>query len=125
MCRRLVFLHYIISEEPDCLIARFFKAQVKNPDKNDWCLTVEEDLKDLGITLKFDEIRNMTEMKFKSFVKAAIVDRALTYLNHLKSSHSKVLHIENKSLAMQEYMKPKNVIGSQVEKFLFQAKPKC
>ena len=99
MCRRLVFLHYIISEEPDFLIARFFKAQVKNPDKNVWCFTVEEDLKDLSITLKFDAIRTMTELKFKSFVKAAI-DRALTYLNNLKSSHSKVLHIEHKSLAI-------------------------
>ena len=111
MCRRLVFLHYIIREEPDCLIARCFKAQVKNPDKNDWCLTVEDDLKDLGITLKFDAIRTMTEFKFNFFVTAA-----LTYLNNLNSSLTKVLHIEHKSLAIQELLKPKNVIESQDSK---------
>ena len=52
-------IFFIISEEPDFLIARFVKAQVKNSDKNDWYLTVEEDLKELGITVFKNDIHSL------------------------------------------------------------------
>ena len=36
--RRIMFLHYILNEDQESLICRFYKAQVKNPTINDWSL---------------------------------------------------------------------------------------
>ena len=35
MKRQLMFLHYILKEDKDSLISRFFEAQAKNPGNND------------------------------------------------------------------------------------------
>ena len=122
MCRRLMFLHYIINEDPESLVGRVFTAQEKTPGKNDWCLTVENDMEELGITLTHSEIRSMTEFRFKSLVKPLIYKKALSYLNNFKLKHTKVMHIEHMELSLQEYLRPKNVSGIQLAKFLFQSR---
>ena len=47
--RRLLFLHYILNENPDSLIHRFFKAQQKFRNKKDWVSTVIYDLEQLEL----------------------------------------------------------------------------
>ena len=63
--KRLMFLHYILNEEKDSLIHRCFDAQTKKPCKNDWILSVYEDLEELDIKLDFEGIKNQTSYKFK------------------------------------------------------------
>ena len=65
--RRLMFLHYILNEEPDSLIHQCFDAQRNKPCRNDWILTVQEDLEELEIMLEFEEIKTLTNFQFKSF----------------------------------------------------------
>ena len=50
--RRLIFLHYILNEKDDSLIHRCFDAQMRKPCKNDWILSVYEDLEELEILKK-------------------------------------------------------------------------
>ena len=121
-CRRLMFLHTILKEDPDCLISRFYKAQVKDPLKTDWCNTVENDLKEYEIYQTYKEIKAMSEEKFKSVVKYKIKVKALQFLNELKSKHTKVLHIEHTTLSIQEYLLPPQVVEIQLAKFLFQSR---
>ena len=47
--RRLMFLFDILKSRDEELMSRFFNAQNLNPTKNDWCITVKEDLKNLNI----------------------------------------------------------------------------
>ena len=120
--RRLMFLHYILNEDVCSLIHRVFDAQKSNPSRNDWTVTVEKDLEELDIVLDLEEIQTLTSFQFKNFLKKIIAEKALGYLNKVKSKHSKVLHITHKQLKIQAYLEPKNLVNSQLAKFLFQAR---
>ena len=120
--RRIMFLHYILNQDPESLIGRFFRSQVKSPCRNDWCISVESDMKELGIKLTFNEIKSLSKQKFKTFVKKIIEEKSISYLNVLKLKHTKVMHIEHTGLCLQEYLQPKNVQNIQLSKFLFQAR---
>ena len=120
--RRLMFLHYILSEDQDSLIYRCYRAQRKNPSRNDWSVTVENDLEDLGITLTNEEIKSMKKEKFGNLVKKAIEEKTLNHLTKIKLKHTKVMHIVHESLCMQEYLRPENVQTVNLSKFLFQSR---
>ena len=60
--------------------------------------------------------------ELKNFLKKIIAEKALGYLNEVKSKHSKLLHITHKQLKIQAYLEPKNLVNSQLAKFLFQAR---
>ena len=108
MTRRLLFLHYILTEDKKSLIYRFLQAQVKNPSKNDWYLTIKEDLEFLEIFLDFDDIKSLPEQSFKKFVNEQVEEKAFQYLEQLKAKHSKVDHIKHNGFNMQEYFLPEN-----------------
>ena len=48
--RRLGFLYYILNEDPQSLIHKFFQTQLKNSSRGDWVTTVLSDLKCLILT---------------------------------------------------------------------------
>ena len=88
-----MFYHYILSQEKDALIYKFYKLQKLKPVKGDWCLTVQEDLAILNITLIEDEIQKCSEYSFKKLINTAVQKEAFAYLIRLNNSHSKVKHI--------------------------------
>ena len=47
--RRLMFLHYILSQTEDSLIKNFFVAQLENSSKTDWTSQVQRDLEEIEI----------------------------------------------------------------------------
>ena len=49
MGRRLLFYWSILSKPKDELVKQVLQAQECAPVKNDWCITVKEDLHFLGI----------------------------------------------------------------------------
>lgn len=105
--RRMGFLHYILNEDKKSLINRFFEAQVKNGNKNDWCKTVSEDLKYLDMEhLDFEMIRRMKKTSFMKEIKQSIQKKTLEKLQNDKESHSKVKEIEHNSIQMQKYLTP-------------------
>ena len=122
MSRRLMFLHYILNEKKESLIYKFLQAQIKNPVKNDWILTIQENLEELSIYLDLDEIASLSTGCFRSFVYKKIEVRVLNYLNEIKLTHSKVRNIQYKSLKLQNYFLPRNQINIQLSKFIFHAK---
>ena len=82
--RRLMFLQYILQQEENSLIHRFFKAQVENPVKNDWCLTVKEDLESISVNLNLCDVKRMSKQKFKEKVNQSIKIQALNFLTKEK-----------------------------------------
>ena len=93
----------------------FLETQMKNPVKEDWFLTVMEDLESLKI---HETIKKMTKSTFKGLIEKKVVITALIYLNSEKEKHTKVAHIEHKNLEMQDYLSP-NTISIQESKFIF------
>ena len=57
--RRVIFLHYVLTRNTSSMLYRFFEAQLYNPCRGDWTVTVQEDLTELNINLTLEEIRRM------------------------------------------------------------------
>ena len=72
------------------LIHQVLQAQMKNPSKNDFILTVKKDLKELNIHLSMEDIKNLSKESLKKFVKEQVAVKSLLFLYYLKEQHSKV-----------------------------------
>ena len=76
------------------------------PIKNDFVKTCQKYLECLDINLKFDEIKEMPEFRFKSLVKQKTVEAAFKYLMEQKNKpgkHTKIENITYKNLCIQDY----------------------
>ena len=122
MSRRVNFLHYILNEDENSLIYKFLMAQSKNPGKNDWVTTVNEDLKKLDIQLNFEGIRKTSKSSFKKLVKEKVRIKAFHYLTQLQSTHSKSKDLKYSELELQDYLKPDNNMTIKEKTFIFAAR---
>ena len=120
--RRLNFLWYILQQDPKSLLFEFFNAQLNNPIKGDWILTVKDDLKDLKIDLNFDSIKKLSKTKFKMIVKDKTNITALQHLIKLQGEHSKSQNIKYQSLQLQDYLKAGSNLTIQEKIFIFAAR---
>ena len=103
MSRRLMFLHYILNEEKNSLIYKFLQAQIKKPVKDDWILTVMENLEELDIYVDLEVMASLSTDCCKKFIYEKIEERLLCYLNEIKLQHNKVMHIKHEKLDLQSY----------------------
>lgn len=112
---RLMFLWYILNEDDNSLIKRFFKS--------DWIESVKENLEYLEIFISFDQIKNSSREQFKCLVDDSIDEKAFEKLISEKDSKNKtkVAHIKYQELSMQEYLKDKK-ISIQQKKVYFSPK---
>ena len=69
MSRRLNFLWYLLNQNEDNMLSKFFQAQCESPIRGDWVLTVKQDLEDLGLKMNFDKIKDFSKEAFKDMVK--------------------------------------------------------
>ena len=50
--RRILFLHYILNEDPNSMMYRFLMTQMKNRKQKDWIYIVSNDFSDLIMGVK-------------------------------------------------------------------------
>ena len=67
--RRLGFLYYILNEDKDSMIFKFFESQRKNRSSKDWVSTVLKDMKKLNLNMNFEEIGSMKKSMFLNIIK--------------------------------------------------------
>ena len=118
MSRRLLFLHYILNEDDQSLIYKFYRAQESKSNSNDWCRTVQENLEFLEIMLTSDQIKMCSKQQFKTLVNSSIEEKCLNYLNKEKEKLSKVGHVSHSELKLQNYLQP-NKCNNNIAKFTF------
>ena len=104
--RRMSFLWYILHENKDSMVHKFFESQSQNRTSKDWVTTVCSDLSDLRLNLNFYEIRNMKKTTFMNKVNNSIELKTLEGLEKVKNTHSKVKQLKHHKLSMQNYLKP-------------------
>ena len=107
--RRVKFLHYPTRLSESEMLFKVFHAQWKYPVKNDWTITVKQDLKDLKIDSSLEEIKKKTDWTFNRLVKVKTKDYALKYLLELKEKHSKMDSLQYHELKIQNYLKDTNI----------------
>ena len=111
--RRILFLHYILNEDPKSMMNRFLMTQIQNKKPKDWITKVLEDLEE--INLKLEDIKVMKKSALKILLNRLITDKAFQELTNKKLSHSKVMNIQHKKLEMQKYLKPSGLKIKQEE----------
>ena len=89
--RQWMFLHYILNEDPESVLSKFFYCQANNPLKGDRVITAEENLSFINMSnYKFEDIKQMSKNKFKKIVHQAVNLKAFQYLIEKKGSQSKI-----------------------------------
>ena len=117
-CRRINFLHYLLTRNEDELVFKFFKAQLRNPSKGDWTNIVKQDIEDFGITETFDEISKLSKSAFKKKVAIACRQFTLNKLLNLKEGHSKGANLVYNKLKLRQYLSS-NKLSVSDSKLLF------
>ena len=103
---RLLYLKYILEQDEESKLKKFFNLQIEQPSRGDWASTCINDLKELQITLSLDEIKQMTKRKFTEELKLRIQQNALLYLTGKQGK--KGVEIEYACIEMAEYLQPLN-----------------
>ena len=101
---RLLFLKYILGEDPNSLIHKILVLQIENPCRGDWASSCYEDLNYLEIDQSFEDIKKITKKQFTGILNEAIQKRAFNYL--LQKRGSKGIEIEYTCLKMADYLLP-------------------
>ena len=104
--RRLGFLHYILQQKSDSIVYKVFETQFRNPTSKDWVTTVLNDLEEINMKMKFEDIKKMDKKLYMSIIRRKIEYKTLNDLNRMKANHSKVMHLEHLNLKMQKYLMP-------------------
>ena len=90
-------------------------AQKKNPSKKDWVTKIAEDMETYNITLKDEDIDQLTESDFKKIVKQKVRQKAFKECMIKLSGHEKVnkIHYENMN-EPQDYLSSKIFNNKQI-----------
>ena len=111
---RLLYLKYILHEEDESLLSKFFWLQIESPTKGDWASTCLDDLRKLSITNKLEDIKLMSKNQFSKLIKMRIQELAYTYLVSQQGSKGKKittqisLWLNIYSQRLVSYQSPKN-----------------
>ena len=117
MKMKLTFLHYILKQDTNSLISRFFYSQLKKPTKCDWCSEVMKLIQDLDLNLTIVEIKEMSRYQFKSILKRSINKVAFIYLTQIQDKKYKGSDIEYGSfLKTQDYLLPNSYLNLEEQK---------
>ena len=105
-CRRVNFLHYLISSNKEKSLHKFFMAQWNYPVRNDWTHDVKKDLNDFGIIDDLEVIRTTSKEAFKRLVKMKARDyERIELLNKVdKEELSKMENLQFDKLEMAKYL---------------------
>ena len=85
--RRVVYLHYLATQNENGMLYKAFIAQWKYPAKGDWTEEANKNLIELGINLTLEDIKRKSEDSFKRMVKIKAKEYTLEYLHGLKAKH--------------------------------------
>ena len=122
MGRQLMYYWTILQKNEIELVKAVYNAQRDFPTEGCWISEVQGVLKSCEINYTEDEIKKMSQYKFKRIVKEQIQLKVLSYLVTLQNKHSKSenLHQEAK---MQEYL-TSNELSLSLKKLLFKLRSK-
>ena len=111
--RRLMYYWHILNRKEDELLFKFYKAQKYMPSEGDWIIQIEKDKSELNLQLSEEEIRAMSNYKFKKLIRDKIEKAARVYLESQKKQ--KTLNLKISKFTPQEYILSKNLSTSEVQ----------
>ena len=117
-----MFLHYLVSLDQNELLAKVYNTQKANPLRNDWCLQVKSDTREMKLEMTDEELKALNKEKIKEKVKTACREAAFLYLKKEKEKVVRKLgKINYPQLCMQGYLQT-NDMNIRLKKFAFRAR---
>ena len=113
--RRLMYLWHILHVDKKELLNKFYSAQKLESSKDNWVKNIPKDKMDLNIQLSDENIKLMSQDKFRLLVTIKTKEKAIKYLNEVKSKHSKSSHVRLTKLQSAEYLKSKYLNKEEVQ----------
>ena len=102
-------MHYILNQQEDSLLLRFFQAQLDIPIKGDWVSEAKTWIKDYEIENSFQEVKNNRKGIYEHIISEKVQEEAFQYLkNKIKSKGSKIEY--GARFNMQDYLKPNSIL---------------
>ena len=95
-----------MQQDEESLLKRFFLLQLELPTKGDWASTCLKDLKEWKIDLSLEDIKKISENKFRKLLKVRSRENAFIYLKGKQGTKGK--ENNHKDLSMAEYLQPAN-----------------
>ena len=114
----LNFLKYILHQDKNSLMSRFFWAQSLHPTRGDWVSNVKKILIKIDFDISFEEIIVMKIITFKKTVQSKVRKAALKYLLSKRKSKGKEI-VYGSTLECQGYLLPSNILTLQDQIGLF------
>ena len=114
---RLLYLKYILNQNQDSMLYKFFQIQLETSSKGDWAAMCLNDLKTLNIQESLKEIQDMSESKFKNILKDKVSKEALIYLT--EKQRNKGGEIFYSKLQMSEYLLPNSIFSNETKREVF------
>ena len=115
MEKRISFLHYILNQDINSIIFKFFKTQMEKRTKRDWVSTVIKDLELMGIKLEMEQIKAMKKSDFMRMIKDKIQTQTFQDMEKIKISHTKVKYVKHENIKMQKYLQANSCKITQEE----------
>ena len=114
--RRIIFLHYILTSKTEEMLYLFYQAQKNYPAKNDWSITVKEDLEFFDINLNEESIKIIKKKTFSKIVKKKLKIKVFKDLMEKKEkSLSKLDNLEYKEFKVQNYLRSTELNVNQIK----------
>ena len=101
---RCIFLKYLLNQDENSQLYKFFKLQLEQSSKGDWVSTCLQDLKELEVKESLQEIKEISEIKFTNLLNSGIKKNALEYLKG--KQRRKGAEISYTEIEMAEYLMP-------------------
>ena len=111
--RRINYLHYLVTQDENSMLYKFFSAQWKYPSKSDWTEQVRLDLADFGLPADLEYIKEKSKSKFAKLVK--IKAKEFTFFSYLERNLSKLENLFYKELKLQKYLELENLTVKQAQ----------
>ena len=114
----LNYLQYLLQEDENTLMSKFFIAQCQNPIKNDWVSNIHSVKNEIDLDLTFEEIRKMKIQKYQNIVDSKIKIAAFIYLkSKIKSKGKEIIYGDQ--LTCQNYLLPNTILTFKEQKSIF------
>ena len=114
----LNYLQYILKEEKNTLISKFFYAQYANPIRNDWVSSIKNVMIEIDLKFTFEEIETMKIQKYQNIVETQIKMAAFRYLKKKIKSKGKEINY-GEQLVCQNYLLPNQVLTFSEQQLIF------
>ena len=100
--RRLLYYWHLIHLEDKELLSKFYMAQKLKPGRNDWVMTLQKDMEEIGLKISEEEVKNISLEKFKNMVQCKV--KICVKKSFLKKQGSKTEHLKFEISTPSKYL---------------------